>query len=286
MKLTRTLMAGVLALGALSGLAALSGAAMAKEWTKIVVGTEGAYPPWNSTNADGTLAGFEVDLLAVLCKSMNVTCETITTDWDGSIPSLNAGKFDVLMDAVSITPEREQTIAFSIPYAATPATFAADKTGALANLPLTGQTVKLTGDKANDQATVDALRAVLKGKSIGIQTATVYTKFIVDNFGDIADIREYKTAAEHDLDLAAGRIDLAFDDATYFTSAFAQKGNENLAMTGPQIAGPIWGPGEGFGLRKEDTDLKAMLDKAIQAAIADGTVKTLALKWFGVDVTP
>ncbi len=75
--------------------------------------------------------------------------------------------------------------------------------------------MKLTGDAAHDKATVDALREALKGKTIGIQTATIYTKFVYDNFKDIATIREYKTAPEHDLDLAAGRIDAAFDDDTY-----------------------------------------------------------------------
>jgi octopine/nopaline transport system substrate-binding protein len=286
MRFTARFVAGVLAIGAIAGMVAVAAPATAKDWTTVVVGTEGAYPPWNNTNSDGTLSGFEVDLLNVLCERMQVTCKTVTTDWDGSIPSLNAGKFDVLMDAVSITPERQKVIAFSIPYAATPATFAADKTGPMANLPLTGKTLKLTGDPAHDGPMIAPLLDALKGKSIGIQTATVYTKFIVDEFGKVADIRQYKTAAEHDLDLSSGRIDVAFDDATYFKSAFAESGNENLAYTGPMIAGSIWGPGEGFGIRKEDTDLKAMFDKAIQSAIDDGTVKKFALKWFGVDVTP
>ncbi len=130
------------------------------------------------------------------------------------------------------------------------------------------------------------MRKALKGKVIGIQTATVYTKFVEDNFKDVATIREYKTAPEHDLDLVAGRIDAAFDDDTYFTSAFAKPDNKDLALTGPQFAGQIWGAGEALGLRKSDPELKAMFDKAIAAALADGTVKTLSLKWFKTDVAP
>ncbi len=57
-------------------------------------------------------------------------------------------------------------------------------------------------------------------------------------------------------------------------------------IAGPEIGGTIWGKGEGFGLRKEDTELKALFDKAIAEAIADGTVKTLSEKWFKIDVTP
>lgn len=259
--------------------------ASAKEWKSITIGTEGAYAPWNMTKSDGTLDGFEVDLIHILCKRMNVTCKLVTQDWDSAIPALVAGKYDVLMDAVSITPERKKVIAFSEPYAATPATFAAVKGTPMAKLPGTGETIKMATPDAKN-AMVDKLKAALKGKTIGIQTATVYTKFIEDNFKDVATIREYKTAAEHDLDLASGRIDVAFDDATYFLAAFKNKGNENLTLTGPKIAGTIWGPGEGFGFRKSDTDLIAMFNKAIDTAKKDGTIKKLSMKWFGVDIAP
>lgn len=251
----------------------------------VTIALEGAYEPWNLTKPDGTLDGFEPELAKDLCARAKLDCKLIAQDWDGMMTSLKAGKFDVIMDALSITPERQQEIAFSVPYANTPAGFAALKTGALANLPGTGTTVKFSAS-APDKATVDGLRKALKGKSIGIQTATVYSKFIYDNFQDIATIREYKTSAEHDLDLVAGRIDAAFDDATYFTSAFAKPENADLAMTGPEIGGTVWGEGEALGLRKDDTELKAKFDEAIKAALADGTVKKLALKWFKLDVSP
>ncbi|MQT13029.1 transporter substrate-binding domain-containing protein [Segnochrobactrum spirostomi] len=265
--------------------AAFVAPASAKEWKSVTIATEGAYAPWNLTNPDGTLGGFEVELTKNLCERLKIECKFITSDWDGMIPALKAGKFDMMMDAVSITPEREEVIAFTSPYAATPASFAVAKDSGL-TLPGTGTTVKLTGDAAHDKATVDALRTALKGKTIGIQTATIYTKFVYDNFKDIATIREYKTAPEHDLDLAAGRIDAAFDDDTYFAAAFSKPENANLMIAGPEIGGTIWGKGEGFGLRKEDTELKALFDKAIAEAIADGTVKTLSEKWFKIDVTP
>jgi octopine/nopaline transport system substrate-binding protein len=201
------------------------------------------------------------------------------------IPALNAGKYDVMMDAVSITPEREKVIAFSIPYAATPAVFAVDKDSDVAKLAGTGSTITLKGD-ASDKPQVADLRKAMTGKTIGIQTATVYAKFIYDNFKDVETIKEYKTSAERDLDLAAGRIDAAFDDATYFTSAFKTSGNENLAFSGPEIAGSIWGPGEGLGLRQSDTDLKTIFDGAIKKAIADGTIEKLSQKWFGTSVVP
>ncbi len=270
-----------------AGLAAavvLGPQAWAKDWKTVTVATEGSYEPWNLTKPDGTLGGFEPELAKDLCSRMKVDCKFITQDWDGMIPSLNAGKFDVIMDALSVTPERKEVIAFTAPYAATPAAFAVSKTGPLANMPGTGTTVTFTGHE--DKGAVAPLRAALKGKTIGIQTATVYAKFIYDNFGDVATIREYKTSAEHDLDLAAGRIDAAFDDSTYFTSAMAKPDNADLAFSGPTFAGPIWGEGEAFGVRKADADLKALFDGAVKSALADGTVAKLSQKYFGLDVSP
>jgi octopine/nopaline transport system substrate-binding protein len=272
--------------GALAGLCLLSGfsAASAKDYKSITVVTEGAYEPWNLTNADGTVGGFEPEMLKDLCARMKIECKVVTSDFDSAIPSLQAGKYDVIMDALSITDERKKVIAFSDPYAATPAVFVADKNGPLANAPGTGTTIKLAND--GPTPSMDELRKAFKGKTIGIQTATVYTPFIVNNFKDVATVKEYKTSPEHDLDLVAGRIDLAFDDATYFTAAFAKADNKDLAYTGPQITGMIWGPGEAFGVRKEDTQLVDMFNKAISEAKADGTLQKLSMKWFKLDVVP
>lgn len=262
--------------------------ASAKDWTTVTIALEGAYEPWNSTKPDGMLDGFEPELAKDLCARMKVECKLIAQDWDGMMAALQAGKFDVIMDALSITPDREKVIAFSKPYANTPAGFAVTKSGALANLAGTGTTLRLdvNGEGTGAKEAIEALRKALTGKSIGIQAATVYADFIYKNFKDVATIREYKTSPEHDLDLTAGRIDAAFDDATYFTSAFAKPDNADLAMSGPEFGGLIWGAGEALGLRKADTDLKAKFDEAITAALADGTVKKLALKWFKLDVSP
>ncbi|MGY5811167.1 transporter substrate-binding domain-containing protein [Rhizobium sp. LEGMi198b] len=279
MKIRHALLSSALALTVLSG-----PAAQAKDWKTVTITLEGAYAPWNLTNSDGTLGGFEPELAKVLCERAKVECKLVASDWDGMIPALNAGKFDVIMDALSITDERKQVIDFTVPYAATPAAFATAKDSPLANAAGTGATVKMTPGQTGVKE-IDALKAAFKGKTIGIQAATVYAKFIYDNFGDVATIREYKTGADRDLDLQNGRIDLGFDDAVYFQTAF-DAANGALAFTGPQVAGPIWGVGEGLGVRKSDTDLRDMFSAAIKSALADGTVKNLSMKWFKTDVSP
>ncbi|WP_176061901.1 transporter substrate-binding domain-containing protein [Paraburkholderia phymatum] len=267
--------------------AAFAGApAQAKEWKSVTIALEGGYAPWNLTLPGGKLGGFEPELVANLCQRIKLQCNLVAQDWDGMIPGLQAGKFDVLMDAISITPEREKIIAFSRPYAATPATFAVSDTKILPKATPNTPVVKLTGDMKTDQPTVDALRKQLKGKTIGIQSGTVYTKFINDGFKDISTIRVYKTSPERDLDLANGRIDASFDDVTYYAANADKKEGAQISMAGPKIGGPIWGPGEGLAFRKQDADLKAKFDTAIADALKDGTVKKLSDKWFKTDVTP
>jgi octopine/nopaline transport system substrate-binding protein len=258
--------------------------AQAKDWTSVTITLEGAYAPWNMTNPDGSLGGFEPELAAHMCEYLKIECKLVASDWDGMIPALNAGKFDIIMDALSITDERKQIIDFTVPYASTHAAFATLKDSPVAAAAGTGTVIKLDPGAAAP-AEIEALKTAFAGKVIGIQAATVYSKFIYDNFGTTSEVREYKTGAERDLDLASGRIDLAFDDAVYLNSAFEAAG-DTMAFTGPEIGGTIFGSGEGLGVRKADTELRDMFSEAITAALADGTVKELSMKWFKTDVSP
>jgi octopine/nopaline transport system substrate-binding protein len=268
-------------------LAALAGpAARAKTWTTLTVVTEGGYEPWNMTAPDGSIIGFEPEFMQDLCARLRLTCRIVSQDWDGMIAGLNAGKFDVIMDGLAITPDRAQVIAFTVPFARTPAAFVAVKAETLGNLPGTGSMIQLDADTDLLPETLAPLRTALKGQTIGVQVGNALNSFIYRHFQDVAEIREYKTAADRTLDLADGRIDIAFDDMSYLNWALAKEENSDLGYTGPQIAGPIWGVGEGFGLRLSDPELKAMVDTAIQAALADGTVKRLSEKWFKMDISP
>lgn len=281
MKSSTIVLAAALAATALAAVPA-----MAKDWSNVTIAMEGAYAPWNLTNPDGSIGGFEPELATVMCAHMKVKCTVVASDFDSIIEGLNSSKFDAVMDSLSITPDRLKVIAFSLPYANTPAGFETTKGNPLENLPGTGTVLKVSADPAAGKAAMAPLIAAFKGKTIGVQTATVYAQFLDDNFKDVATIKEYKTTSERDLDLLAGRIDAGFDDSTAEQAAFQTKGNESLEYTGPQLGGGVWGPGQGVGLRQADTDLKALFDDAVKAALADGTVKTLSQKWFKIDVEP
>lgn len=258
----------------------------AKDWKSVNIATEGAYEPWNLTLPGGKIGGFEPELMEILCQRMKMQCNVVVQNWDGMIASLNSGKFDVLMDAIVITPERQQVMTFSVPYARTPASFVALDAKLLPGKTGQAAAVTLGTDSKQTRASVEDLRKALKGKTIGIASGTVYTPFIDEQFKDVATVREYSSSAEAILDLQAGRIDVAFDDVTFLNSLMDKPENKNLAYTGPQIAGPIWGEGEALGFRQKDADLKAKFDTALKEAQADGTVKKLSEKWFKLDLTP
>ncbi|MGI4839967.1 MAG: transporter substrate-binding domain-containing protein [Janthinobacterium lividum] len=275
----------ILACAALSASVMFSGFTLAKDWSTVRVATEGAYEPWNTTLPSGEISGFEPELLKDLCTRLKLDCQLQAQDWDGMIAALNAGKFDVLMDAIVITPDRAQVVAFSHPYANTQGVFASADPKIIASMPST-DVLKLSGDATADKAVIDTLKALVKGKVLGIQSGTAYTEFVEKNFNDIATIREYKKSGEHMMDLSAGRIDLAFDDVTFFASALENPDNKAVHMVGPKIGGQIWGPGEALAFRKSDDDLREKFNQALTAALADGTVQRLSQKWFKADIRP
>lgn len=251
----------------------------------IKIATEGAYAPWNFITADGKLDGLEVELANDLCARMKVTCEIVAQDWDGLIPSLTVGKFDVIMASMFITPKRLETIDFTQPYAVDPSGFAVAKDSDLGKLGVSAEKFKLE-DEAAAIAAIDKLKPLLQGKIVGVQAATTNLDFVKKYFGDTVEIREYKTTEQHDLDLAAGRIDALFAQQTALAATLAKPEFADYTIAGPGFVGGVFGLGTGAGLRKEDTKLKDMLNAAIDSAIADGTIKRISEKWVGTDVTP
>lgn len=265
--------------------AGLAAPAQAKDWTKVVIATEGAFAPYNLVRPDGKLDGFEIELGNDLCARLKLQCEFIVSDWNSIIPGLQAGKFDAIMSGMSITPKRLEVINFSLPYTQAPSTFAVMKDGPMANLPDTGKRVSLD-DKAATEAAVKDLAPALKGHIIGVQVSTIQADVLNTYFKGLADIRTYGKTEEHDLDLQARRVDLVMASTNYFVSTLSKPGGDQMVLAGPLFVGGPLGQGSAVGLRKGDTDLKALFDKAIRAAEADGSMKALAIKWFKSDVTP
>ena len=250
---------------------------------QIKIGTEGAYPPWNSKDSAGNLIGFEVELANELCKIMNHDCTIVEQDWDGMIPALVSRKFDAIMAGMSITGERMKTINFSQGYADEVASLAVMKGSKNEGLK-TMSAINLSDVSADEQATLDVLTKAFKGKTIGVQTATIHQNFLESGLMGNVKIRTYKTQDEVNLDLSAGRIDAALAAAVAFTD-YAEKSGKEVVLTGPTFAGGDFGNGVGVGIRKGDSKLLNDFNAAIDKARDDGIISKLAIKHFGFDAS-
>lgn len=248
-------------LAALAAMVMTGGVAEAKEWKNVRIGIEGAYPPFNQTEANGDLTGFDVDIAKALCDEMKVKCTLVKQDWDGMIPSLLTRKFDAIISTMDITPERLKKVDFSDKYQHVPARFVTKK----------GNKLELTAD-------------FMKGKKVGVQRSTSMDTYISDNF-PTADLKRYGTYDEAYLDLKAGRVEYVLADyASLLDGLLKKPDGAQFELVGPGLTDAKWfGIGAGVALRKQDADLKAMFNKAIQSLRANGKYKAINDKYFDFD---
>ena len=228
----------------------------------VRIGTEGAYPPFNSIDSDGNLVGFDIDIANALCEAAKLQCEFVVQDWDGMIPGLLAKKYDAIIASMSITEERKQKVDFTGRYYNTPAKFVAPK----------GKNYDVSPEGLN-------------GLSVAVQRATTHENFLRDNFPGL-DIRVYATQDEANADLVAGRVDLGHADSVALMDGFlSTDAGMGFEFVGPDYNVPEWhGVGAGIAVRKGEDDLRMKLDKAIDMIRADGTYAKINAMYFDFDV--
>lgn len=226
------------------------------------LGVEGAYPPFSQIGPDGKLTGFDIDIAMALCEQMKVKCELVQSEFDALIPSLRAKKFDAIVASMSITPERKKSVDFSNKYYHTAARMVA-KAGA----PLT-----ISADG-------------LKGKTIGVQRATIHDRFATATFKG-STLKRYAKQDEVFLDLKAGRVDVALLDVVAADEGFLKTAaGQGYAFIGPSFTDPaFFGDGAGIAVRKGDDKLRTALNEAIAAIRANGTYKKIQDRYFAYDI--
>ena len=250
---------------------------------KIRIGTEGAYPPWNSKDASGKLIGFEVELAWTLCRYIGQQCEIVEQDWDGMIPALIMRKFDAIMAGMSITDERKKAINFSQGYADEVASLAVMKGSNLQGMQ-TSEGINLTKKSGAVKKDLKTITQALAGKTVCVQTATIHQNFLESGDVGKVNVRTYKTQDEVNLDLASGRCDVALAAAVAFTD-YAEKSKKPVVLVGPTFSGGAFGNGVGVGIRKDDTELLKAFNSAINKARKNGDISRIATKWFGFDAS-
>ncbi len=258
---------------------------------KIKIGTEGAYPPWNSKDASGNLIGFEVELAQELCAIMKYECTIVEQDWDGMIPALVMRKFDAIMAGMSITAERQKTITFSQGYADEVASLAVMKGSSLEGMD-TPEGINLSLGGSDVKKALKTLTGALTGKTVCTQTGTIHQNFLESGDVGSVNVRTYKTQDEVNLDLTSGRCDVALAAAVAFTD-YADKSGKPVVLVGPTFSGGAFGNGVGVGIRqasdsaigKRDAKILKDFNKAINKARKQGIISKLAIKHFGFDAS-
>lgn len=265
-------------------LLASSALVQAKDFGTLKFATEAAYPPFNQSTPNGKIVGYEPDMVAEIAKRAGFKYEIVAQKWSGMIPGLVDGKYDAVIDAVTVTPKREDVVDFSRQYTVSISGFVTLKGSAVDTLPGNGEVV-LADDEAGMSKSIDALKAKFKGKTIAVQVATIQADFLNKYLADVATIRTYQAGPETFADLLNGRVDAVMASRTNL-NAYVKKHADTVNSTGYGFSGGVLGQGSAIAIQKNNPELKAALDSALNSMIKDGTLKQLSEKWFGENVAP
>ncbi|MBW6422493.1 transporter substrate-binding domain-containing protein [Rhizobium sp. XQZ8] len=249
------------------GLSLLATAACAAD---LRIGTSADYPPWESVDGNGKIIGFDKDVGDEICKRIAANCNWQNQAYDGLLPGLQVGKFDLVISGVSINEERSQKVDFSAAYA--------DAPNAIVVAPGSAA--------ASAKSAADITKALAKS-AIGIQSGTTHEQVVRAHFPG-ADVRVYERPDQIADDLVAGRIDAGLMERSAWEPLVKDRGAIKLVYAGPLLTSADFaefGKGQGVAMGKGKAELKAKVDGAVQAMLKDGTVSTIAQKWFGYDVS-
>ncbi|UBV42626.1 transporter substrate-binding domain-containing protein [Deinococcus taeanensis] len=220
----------------------------------LKIGMEGTYAPFTYKDDKGQLVGFDVDIAKAVAAKLGLKAEFVLTEWSGILAGLQASKYDVIVNQVGITDERQKTIGFSKAYAYSSAQIIVKKTGSFTPSTL----------------------ADLKGKRVGVGLDSNFEKQLRDAGG--SNVVTYPGAPEYLADLTAGRLDAAYNDRLLVGYLIK---SQNLPVRG---AGVIGEPeAVGIAMKKSNTSLKVAV--ALLQIKADGTYAKISRKWFGQDVS-
>lgn len=246
---------GALAIAAL----ATTGAASADEYDSIMqkgvirIAMSGAYPPFNFVNEQNEVVGFDPSIGIEIGKRMGIEVEIVTTAWDGIIAGLLANKYDAIVGSMSITEERAQVVDFVGPYYTTKRAIFTKAGSPIVSVSQLGEaTVGVTLGETHEQW----------AREQGYK------------------LRTYKGLPELLMELDNGRVDAIVNDSIPVILAM-KAGSYDLAMIPDLVTDTI---DAGIAIRQGSPKLKAAMQEALDAMMADGTYLTIANEWVGGDI--
>jgi polar amino acid transport system substrate-binding protein len=224
----------------------------------LTAGSDTTFPPFESMN--GAVAeGFDVDLLAAVAKEAGIGKVVFLSElFDTLIPTLKAGgKFDVIASGMTIKPERALEIDFTNAY------FDSNQSVAMK----TGGTYTAPAD--------------LKGKKVGVQSGTTGEAWATENLKPAgATIVQFKDTAGAFTALQAGNVAAVINDLPV-TAEYVKDATKGLAMVAQIPTGEQYG----FAVSKDNPELLAALNAALDKVRASGEYDAIYTKWFGVAPT-
>lgn len=213
------------------------------------------FVPWAMRDKNGELIGYEIDVAKRLAEDMKVKAEFVPTAWDGIIPALLAGKFDLIIGGMSITPERNLTVNFTLPYANSGIHMVANKELATGFASL------------DDFDKPDVVLAVRRGATPATAAKRLMPKATLRQFDeDALALQEVLNGKAH-----------AFVTSTPTPAFEALKHPDKLFLPIPE---PFVQGAEGFALRKGDPDALNFFDNWILLRQQDGWLKERHDYWF------
>jgi cystine transport system substrate-binding protein len=222
----------------------------------ITVGTEGTYRPFTfHEGGTGDLTGYDVEIAQAVGDELGVEVEFQETQWDAIFAGLDAGRFDMIANQVSITPEREADYAFSKPYTVSP-----------------GVVVVKDGDTSI--SSFDDLA----GKTTAQSLTSSFYELAKDSGADIQNVEGWAQAVAL---VKQGRVDATVNDELTFLDYQNTEGDTSLevaARTEDEAR-------NAFTFRKGSDDLIAAVDEALATLRKDGTLAEISEKYFGEDVS-
>lgn len=220
---------------------------LAEEGT-IVVGSDINFEPFEFVEG-GENMGFDIALLDEIASRLGVEAEYVNTSFDTIFTQLASGDFDAIISAITITEERQETIAFTDPY------FAAN------------QAIAAPAD--SDIAGPDDLA----GLDVGVQAGTTGLDYATENFTE-ATIQEFPTSDAAFTALGAGQIDAVFIDLPVVA---AQAESDDAVVLAAEVDTD---ERYGIGVQQENTGLVEAMNTQLSDIIADGTYAELYGAWF------
>lgn len=225
----------------------------------ITIGTSGTYYPFTYSN-NGNLEGFEIDIWNEIGKKLNYNIKFKTASFSGLFGMLESGKVDTLANQITLTNERKEKYFFTDPTV------------------YSGAQIIVKQDNNSIKSFDDLI-----GKKVGVDLGSNYEQIVKDKDknGNIKIITYQNTDAAFN-ELLLGRIDAVVIDKVSAIAAIKEK-NLNLQLAGKPIdkienAYP-------FIKNKENTELIAKINKALEDMKEDGTLKSISDKWLGMNVT-